>query len=81
MNLMGNGFRRNFKKSKISSSRLAVERVRSRGNRGLGRANLLQDEDEKAIADFERALKLIGANTPRGQVISEELNTLKKRKR
>ena len=47
----------------------------------LGRSNLLQDEDEKAIADFERALKLIGANTPRGQVISEELKALKSRKR
>ena len=47
----------------------------------LGRSNLLQDEDERAIADFERALKLIGANTPRGQVISEELKALKSRKR
>jgi len=47
----------------------------------LGRANLLQDEDEKAIADFERALKLVGANTPRGQVINEELKILKNRKR
>ena len=47
----------------------------------LGRADLLQDEDEKAIADFERALKLIGATTPRGQVIGEELKALKNRKR
>jgi len=47
----------------------------------LGRSNLLQDEDEKAIADFERALKLIGADTPRGQVINEELKALKNRKR
>jgi predicted Zn-dependent protease len=47
----------------------------------LGRASLLQDDDEKAIADFERALKFAGAQTPRGQVISEELKTLKSRKR
>ena len=47
----------------------------------LGRSFLLQDEDEKAIADFERALKIIGENTPRGQVIKEELKTLRERKR
>jgi predicted Zn-dependent protease len=47
----------------------------------LGRAHLLQDEDERAIADFERALKLIGANSPRGQLIKEELNSIRNRKR
>jgi beta-barrel assembly-enhancing protease len=47
----------------------------------LARSHLLQDEDERAIADFERALKYIGAQTPRGQAISEELKTLKIRKR
>jgi predicted Zn-dependent protease len=47
----------------------------------LGRSQLLQDEDEKAIADFERALKIIGANSPRGQLIKEELNSLRNRKR
>lgn len=47
----------------------------------LGRAHLLQDEDERAIADFERALKIAGANSPRGQMIKEELETLKSRKR
>jgi len=47
----------------------------------LGRSHLLQDEDERAIADFERALKLIGASSPRGQVINQEVKTLKDRKR
>jgi len=47
----------------------------------LARAHLLQDEEERAIADLERALKLIGPHTPRGQAISEELKTLKSRKR
>jgi predicted Zn-dependent protease len=47
----------------------------------LGRSHVLQDEDEKAIADFERALKIVGAQSPRGQSISEELKTLKSRKR
>ena len=47
----------------------------------LGRANLLQDEDERAIADFERALKIVGDSSPRGQVIKEELKTLRDRKR
>ncbi|MGH7873090.1 MAG: tetratricopeptide repeat protein, partial [Candidatus Binatia bacterium] len=47
----------------------------------LGRSLMLQDEDEKAIADFEKAIKIAGADTPRGQVIKEELNTLRSRKR
>jgi beta-barrel assembly-enhancing protease len=47
----------------------------------LGRSHLLQDEDERAIADFERALKIAGENSPRGQLIKEELKTLKTRKR
>ena len=47
----------------------------------LGRSFMLQDEDEKAIASLERALKIIGASTPRGQLVQAELNTLKNRKR
>jgi predicted Zn-dependent protease len=47
----------------------------------LGRSFALQDEDEKAIANFERAIKIIGANSPRGQLIQEELNTVKTRKK
>jgi predicted Zn-dependent protease len=46
----------------------------------LGKAFALQDEDDKAINNLERALKILGANSPRGQLIQEELNTLKKRK-
>jgi predicted Zn-dependent protease len=47
----------------------------------LGRAFALQDEDDKAINNLERAVKILGPNSPRGQLIQEELNTLKKRKR
>lgn len=47
----------------------------------LGRAFMLQDEDDRAIADFERALKILGENSPRGQLIKEELKRLKDRKR
>lgn len=47
----------------------------------IGRSHVLQDEDDRAIADFERAIKLIGANSPRGQLIKEELNSIKNRKR
>jgi tetratricopeptide (TPR) repeat protein len=47
----------------------------------LGRSHLLQDEDERAIADFERALKFVGADSPRGQIIKEELNSLRNRRR
>ena len=46
----------------------------------LGRAFALQDEDDKAINNLERAVKILGPNSPRGQLIQEELNTLKKRK-
>jgi beta-barrel assembly-enhancing protease len=47
----------------------------------LGRSLLLQDEDEKAIANFERAIKIAGENSPRGQLIKEELKTLRARRR
>lgn len=47
----------------------------------LGRAFALQDEDDKAINNLERAVKILGANSPRGQIIQEELAMLKKRKR
>lgn len=47
----------------------------------LGRAHALQDEDDRAVADYERALKIAGENSPRGQTIREELTILKSRKR
>jgi tetratricopeptide (TPR) repeat protein len=47
----------------------------------LGRSQLLQDEDQRAMADYERAIKALGENSPRGQVIKEELNTLRARRR
>jgi predicted Zn-dependent protease len=47
----------------------------------LGRAFLLQDEDEKAFAALERAAKIAGANSPRGQLIREELNSLRARRK
>jgi predicted Zn-dependent protease len=47
----------------------------------LGKAFALQDEDDKAINNLERAVKILGPNSPRGQLVQEELNTLKNRKR
>ena len=47
----------------------------------LGRSSLLQDEDEKAIADFEKAIRAAGENSPRGQVIKDELKSLRARRR
>jgi protein O-GlcNAc transferase len=47
----------------------------------LGRSFLLQDEDRKAIADFEKAVKILGENSPRGQLIKEELNALRARRK
>jgi tetratricopeptide (TPR) repeat protein len=45
------------------------------------RSFLLQDEDASAIADFERAIKIFGPASPRGQMIKEELERLKARGR
>ncbi|MBI4490790.1 MAG: M48 family metalloprotease [Deltaproteobacteria bacterium] len=47
----------------------------------LGRSHLLLDEDEKAIPDLERALKIFGEGSPRGQVVKEEIEVIKARKR
>lgn len=46
-----------------------------------GRSNLLQDEDQRAIADYEKAIKLLGENSPRGQLIKEEIAILRVRRR
>jgi predicted Zn-dependent protease len=46
----------------------------------LGKSKLLLDEDEKAAADFERAIKSYGPDSPRGQLVKEELETLRARK-
>jgi beta-barrel assembly-enhancing protease len=47
----------------------------------LGRSFLLQDEDDKAMPNYEKAIKILGAKSPRGQLIQEELNTLRARRR
>jgi tetratricopeptide (TPR) repeat protein len=47
----------------------------------LGRSFALQDEDERAIADYERAIKILGDKSPRAQLIRDELNILRSRKR
>jgi predicted Zn-dependent protease len=47
----------------------------------LGRFSLAQDEDEKAIADYEKAIKAFGENSPRGQLIRQELTALRARKK
>jgi predicted Zn-dependent protease len=46
----------------------------------LGKSLVLQDEDEKAIANYEKAIKILGENSPRAQLIKEELKTLRARK-
>ncbi|MGH7845204.1 MAG: M48 family metalloprotease [Candidatus Binatia bacterium] len=47
----------------------------------LGRSMLLQDEYEKAIAQWERALKIFNENSPRGQILKAELDSLRERGR
>lgn len=47
----------------------------------LGRSDLLQDEDERAIGNFERALKVFGPSSPRGQIITEGIQAIKSRRR
>jgi predicted Zn-dependent protease len=46
-----------------------------------GRSLMLQDDDQRAVADFERAIKVLGDSSPRSQLIKEELATLRARKR
>ncbi len=45
----------------------------------LGRSELLQDEDTKAVADLERAVKALGPDSPQGQTIKDELEAIKAR--
>jgi hypothetical protein len=40
----------------------------------------LQDDDARAVADYERSVKIFGPNSPRGQMIKEEIETVKSRK-
>lgn len=47
----------------------------------LGKAFQLLDDDARAIADYERALKIIGENSPRGQLIKGEIAILRSRRR
>jgi len=47
----------------------------------LGRSHLLADEDELATTTLERALKSVEPASSRSQVIREELETIKARKR
>lgn len=47
----------------------------------LARSHLLADEDELAITNLERALKIFGPTTARGQVIKDELEAIKARRR
>jgi hypothetical protein len=43
----------------------------------LGRAHLLEDEGEKAIAFLQRALEIFGQSSPRGEVISDEIEVIR----
>ncbi len=45
----------------------------------LGRSELLQDEDGKAIANFNRAVKAFGPNSPQGQTIKDEVEAIEAR--
>jgi predicted Zn-dependent protease len=45
-----------------------------------GRSLLLQDDDKRAFADFDRAIKILGEKSPRGQLIKEELAALRARR-
>ena len=47
----------------------------------LGKSLVLEDEDEKAIPNYEKAIKILGENSPRGQLIQEELKTLRARRK
>jgi cytochrome c-type biogenesis protein CcmH/NrfG len=49
------------------------------GHYYLARSFLLQDDDARAVADYERAIKILGPTSPRGQMMKEELDALKAR--
>jgi hypothetical protein len=46
-----------------------------------GRWLLLQDDDQRAAVDFDKAIKILGEQSPRGQLIKEELAALRSRRR
>jgi predicted Zn-dependent protease len=46
----------------------------------LGRSLLLQEEDETALVQWERALKVFGEKTPRGQALKAEIDALRERR-
>jgi predicted Zn-dependent protease len=46
-----------------------------------GRWLLLQDDDQRAAADFDKAIKILGEQSPRGQLIKEELAALRSRRK
>jgi Flp pilus assembly protein TadD len=46
-----------------------------------GRSLLLQDDDQRALADFDKAIKILGDKSPRGQLIKEEIMALRARRR
>ena len=45
------------------------------------RSLMLQDEDERAMAALEKAIKILGENSARGQTAKDELNNLRARRR
>ncbi|MBI2090147.1 MAG: M48 family metalloprotease [Deltaproteobacteria bacterium] len=47
----------------------------------LARSQLLADEDELALANLERALKIFRPASPRGQLITDEIAAIKARRR
>lgn len=47
----------------------------------LARSQLLADEDELALANLERALRIVGPASPRGQLITDEIAAIKARRR
>lgn len=46
-----------------------------------GRSLLLQDDDQRALADFDKAIKILGDKSPRAQLIKEEIIALRARRR
>jgi predicted Zn-dependent protease len=46
-----------------------------------GRALLLLDDDQRALADFDKAMKILGEKSARSQLIKEEIAALRARRR
>ena len=73
--------------NKLAEAQTAFERAIAINSKfalpyiNLGILHIQQKQYAKAIADYERAIKILGDKSARAQLIKDELNILRRRKR